>query len=57
MKKAELDAVRMVREIRDRHAAALKGKSADEVAAFYNKGRRRTEVESPKATKKSRRSA
>ena len=36
MKKAEIDAVKMVREIRDRHAELLKGMTPEEVIAFYN---------------------
>jgi hypothetical protein len=35
MKAPEIRAVEMVRRIRDRHARLLKGKTTDEVIAFY----------------------
>lgn len=35
--KFEIDTIKMVREIRDRHVRLLAGKSEEEVMAFYRK--------------------
>jgi hypothetical protein len=57
MKKAELDAVKLVRAIRDRPAAQLKGKSAQEIIEFYNTRGRQPVKAAKGRTSKARRSA
>jgi hypothetical protein len=57
MKKAEISAVEMVRTIRDRHAADLKGKTPEEIMAFYNSRERARPSQPAKSMKKTRRTA
>jgi hypothetical protein len=57
MKKPEIGAVETVRAIRDRHAADLKGKTPEEIMAFYNSRERARQSQPAKSTKKTRRTA
>jgi len=57
MKQADIDAVKMVRAIRERHASELKGKAPDEVIAFYNSRGRTLQAKPTKLPKGARRSA
>lgn len=48
MEKNNINAVKMVREIRDRHYKLLKGKSVDEQIAFYREKANRMRIEAEK---------
>lgn len=56
MKALRLQAVEMVRRIRDRHARRLRGKTAEEVVAFY-RATGRTAIEDAQRTKSRQRRA
>jgi hypothetical protein len=57
MKKPEIGAVETVRAIRDRHAADLKGKTPEEIMAFYKSRERARQSQPATSTKKTRRTA
>jgi hypothetical protein len=57
MKKAEIDAVKLVRTIRDRHGEELQGKTAAQIVAFYNSSLPAARQPVTKPRKKPRRSA
>ena len=57
MKSPRILAVKMVREIRDRHARRLAGKSPEEIMAFYRAAGAEASKEAERRTKSSRRKA
>jgi hypothetical protein len=56
MKAPRVRAVEMVRRIRDRHVRRLRGKTAEEIIAFY-RGARQAAVEAAQRAKPRRRRA